>query len=134
MQSGTQTIPVSKKMLWAGRIISALVILFLLFDGVIKVIQHPEAVRPTTQLGYPEGLVVGIGIIELVCLVVYVIPQTSVLGAILLTGYLGGAVATQVRAGSELFSLIFPVIIGAMIWGGLWFRDERLRALIPLRS
>ena len=91
MQSATQTVPVSTKALWAGRIISALTVLFLIFDGVIKVIQHPEAVRPTTQLGYPETLVFWIGLIELVCLVVYVIPQTSVLGAILLTGYLGGA-------------------------------------------
>ncbi len=134
MQSLTQTVPVSKKMLWAGRIISALAILFLIFDGVIKVIQHPEAVEPTMQLGYPAGLVIGIGLIELVCLAVYLIPQTSILGAILLTGYLGGAVATQVRAGSELFSLIFPVIIGALIWGGLWLRDDRLRALIPWRG
>ena len=134
MQSVTQTIPISKKTLWAGRIISALVILFLIFDGVIKVMQHPEAVRPTTQLGYPASLVFWIGIIELVCLVVYVIPQTSVLGAILLTGYLGGAVATNVRAGSELFSVFFPIIIGVLIWGGLFLRDRRLRALIPLRS
>jgi hypothetical protein len=134
MQSVTQTIPVSKKTLWAGRIISALAVLFLLFDGVIKVMQHPEAVRPTIQLGYPASLVLGIGIIELVCLVVYVIPQTSVLGAILLTGYLGGAIATQVRAGSELFSVFFPIIIGVLIWGGLFLRDNRLRALIPLRS
>jgi hypothetical protein len=127
-------VPVSKKTLWAGRITSALAVLFLLFDGVIKVIQHPEAVRPTTQLGYPASLVVGIGVIELACLVVYIIPQTSVLGAILLTGYLGGAVATQLRAGSDLFSLIFPVIIGLLVWGGLFWRDDRLRALIPLRS
>lgn len=134
MQSLTQTVPVSIKMLWAGRIISALAILFLIFDGVIKVIQHPEAVEPTMQLGYPAGLVIGIGLIELVCLAVYVIPQTSILGAILLTGYLGGAVATQVRAGSNLFSVVFPVIIGALIWGGLWLRDDRLRALIPLRG
>jgi hypothetical protein len=134
MQSVTQTVPVSKKTLWAGHIISALVILFLIFDGVIKVIQHPEAVRPTTQLGYPASLVLGIGIIELVCLAVYAIPRTSVLGAILLTGYLGGAVATNVRAGSELFSVFFPIIIGVLVWGGLFLRDDRLRALIPLRS
>ena len=88
----------------------------------------------TTQLGYPESLVFGIGIIELVCLVVYVMPRTSVLGAILLTGYLGGTVATNVRAGSELFSVFFPTIIGVLIWGGLFLRDRRLRALIPLRS
>jgi hypothetical protein len=134
MQSSTQTIPVSTKTFWIGHIISALAVLFLIFDAVIKVIQHPEAISATTQLGYAESLVFWIGLVELVCLVIYVIPQTSILGAILLTGYLGGAIATQVRAGSELFSLIFPVIIGAMIWGGLWLRDNRLQALIPLRS
>ena len=134
MQSLAQVVSVSKKTLWAGRIISALAILFLIFDGIIKVMQHPQAVEPTTQLGYPASLVLGIGLIELACLAVYVIPQTSVLGAILLTGYLGGAVATQVRAGSDLFSLIFPVIIGVLVWGGLWLGDDRLRALIPVRS
>lgn len=113
---------------------SALAILFLIFDGVIKVIQHPEAVGPTVQLGYSADLVLGIGLIELVCLAVYLIPQTSVLGAILLTGYLGGAVATQVRAGSNLFSVVFPVIIGALVWGGLWLRDNRLHPLLPLRE
>jgi hypothetical protein len=123
----------SKKMLWAGYIISAMAVLFLIFDGVIKVLQRPEAVEPTIQLGYPESLVFWIGAIELICLIIYMIPQTSILGAILLTGYLGGAIATQVRAGSAPFSLIFPVIIGAMVWGGLWLRDDRLRALIPLR-
>jgi hypothetical protein len=134
MQSLPQTAPVSKKMFWAGHILSALAILFLLFDGIIKVTQHPEAVRPTIELGYPASLVLGIGLIELVCLAVYVIPRTSILGAILLTGYLGGAVATQVRAGTNLFSIFFPIIIGALVWGGLFLRDNRLRALIPLRS
>jgi hypothetical protein len=133
MSSLTQTIPVSKNSFWAGHIISALAILFLIFDGAIKVIQHPEAGGGTVQLGYPAELVLGIGLVELVCLAVYIIPQSSILGAILLTGYLGGAVATQVRAGTGLFSLVFPVIVGAMIWGGLWLRDNRLRTLIPLR-
>lgn len=133
MSSLTQTIPISKNSFWAGHIISALVILFLIFDGGIKVTQHPEAISATVQLSYPAELVPGIGLVELVCLAVYLIPQISILGAILLTGYLGGAVATQVRAETGLFSLIFPIIVGTMIWGGLWLRDHRLRTLIPLR-
>jgi DoxX-like protein len=91
-------------------------------------------VQGTTQLGYPGHLIRGIGIIELVCLALYVIPQTAVLGAILLTGYLGGAVATHVRVESPLFShILFPVYVALLIWGGLYLRDDRLRALIPLR-
>ncbi len=134
MQSATQTLPASKPMLWAGWIISALGILFLIFDTSIKVLNMAPAVEATTQLGYPASLVIVIGVIELVCLAVYVIPRTAVLGAILLTGYLGGAVATNVRAGTPTFNVIFPIIIGALIWGGLFLREARLRALVPLRS
>jgi len=118
----------------ARRIISALAVLFLAFDGIIKVLKLAPAVEATTQLGYPAGLVITIGVLELTCLAVYVIPRTSVLGAILLTGYLGGAIATQVRAGTPLFSIVFPIIIGALIWGDLFLRDERLRTVIPLRK
>ena len=107
---------------------------FLAFDTIIKVLNLPPTVDASIQLGYPAGLVVTIGLIELVYLAVYSVLRTSVLGAILLTGYLGGAIATQVRAGSPLFSIVFPVIIGALLWGGLFLRDERLRALIPLRK
>ena len=134
MQLSTQAVPASQKMVWAGHIISALTILFLLFDSIIKVLTLAPAVEATTQLGYAESLVFGVGIIELACLVLYIIPQTSVLGAILMTGYLGGAVATHLRAGSDLLSLVFPVIIGLLLWGGLFLRDNRLRTLIPLRS
>jgi DoxX-like protein len=133
MLAATQSVPTVKTTIWAGRIISALAILFLAFDTIIKVLNLPPAVEATTQLGYPASLVVTIGIIELACLAVYSIPRTSILGAILLTGYLGGAIATQVRAGSPLFSVIFPVIIGVLIWGGLFLRDERLRALLLQR-
>ncbi len=129
-----QATPTSKTTLWAGIIISALAILFLAFDSVIKVIQHVEAVRPTTELGYAANLVLPIGIIELVCLLLYAYPRTSILGAILLTGHLGGAVATHLRAGSDWFPLLFPFIIGALIWGGLYLRDHGLRTLIPLRG
>jgi hypothetical protein len=134
MLSTTQSIPTVKTSIWAGRIISALAILFLAFDTVIKLLNLAPAVEATTQLGYPASLVITIGLLELACLVVYTVPRTSVLGAILLTGYLGGAIATQVRASSPLFSVVFPMIIGALIWGGLFVRDERLRALIPLRT
>lgn len=133
MQSATRTVLVSKKTAWAGRIISALAVLFLLFDGIIKVLELAPAMEATTRLGYADSLVFVIGLIELVCLVVYLVPQTSVLGAILLAGFLGGAVATHVRAGSDLFSVIFPILIGLLLWGGLYWREERLRALIPLR-
>jgi hypothetical protein len=134
MLSTTQSAPVANTTNRARRIISALAVLFLAFDGIIKVLKLAPAVEATTQLGYPAGLVITIGVLELTCLAVYVIPRTSVLGAILLTGYLGGAIATQVRAGTPLFSIVFPIIIGALIWGDLFLRDERLRTVIPLRK
>lgn len=130
MIATAQSVPATKTAIWAGRIISAFAILFLAFDAVIKVLNLAPAVEATTQLGYPASLVVTIGLVELVCLAVYTIPRTSILGALLLTGYLGGAVATQVRAEAGLFSLVFPFIIGAMLWGGLVLRDRRLRALL----
>lgn len=129
----TQTTSVSKTALWAGRIISALVVLFLIFDGVSKMIKIPEVVQANLQLGYPESHVAGIGILLLVCIAIYVIPQTAVLGAILLTAYLGGGVATHVRAGSALFPIVFTIAFGVLTWVGLHLRDRRLRALIPLR-
>lgn len=120
--------------IWAGRIMSGLVALFLLFDSVVKVMRLPLAVEGTTQLGYPESVVVGIGTVQLVCLLVYLIPQTSIFGAILLTGYLGGAIATHVRVGSPLFShVLFPIYVAVLVWGGLFLRSGRLRALIPVQ-
>lgn len=127
--SGIQTAAVSKKKLWAGRIISALPVLLLLFSGVMKLIKPVALVDEFARLGYTES--VGIGILELCCTVVYVIPRTSFLGAILLTGYLGGATATHVRIGDPF---IWPVITGVLVWAGLFLRDDRLRALIPLRK
>jgi hypothetical protein len=120
--------------MWGGRIMSGLVALFLLFDGAVKVLKLPIAVEGTTQLGYPEYVVVGIGVVELVCLLFYLIPQTSIFGAILLTGYLGGAIATHVRVGSPLWShVLFPIYVAALVWGGLFLRSRRLRALIPVQ-
>ena len=128
MQSDTRQ--VSKKMFWTGRILSALAILFLLFDSVIHLMVIDPVVQAFKQLGYPVEIAVPLGIIELVCLIIYVIPRTSILGAVLLTGYLGGAVATQVRVSAPLFSTeLFPIYIGVLLWGGLYLRDERVRTL-----
>jgi len=122
----------SKTALWVGRVLSALAVLFLALDGVMKVLGMAPAIEATTRLGYPADRVAGLGVLLLVCLVIYIVPRTSVLGAILLTGYLGGAIATHVRAGEPLFSVIFPLIMGALLWGGLFLREPRLRALLPL--
>lgn len=134
MQSDIHTAPVSKKMLWAGRIVSALPVLLLLMDGVMKLVRPAVVVETTVRLGYSETVIVPLGFVLLACTVLYTIPRTSVLGAILLTGYLGGAVATHVRVGEGLFPIVFPIIFGVLIWGGLFLRDTRLRALIPLRK
>jgi len=133
-QSISQNAHVSKKMLWAGRIISALPALFLLVDGVMKLVKPAPVVEATVRLGYYENVILPIGIVLLVCTVLYLIQRTSVLGAILLTGYLGGAVATHVRAGEGLFPILFPLVFGALIWLGLYLREPRLRALVPLRQ
>jgi hypothetical protein len=131
----SQTTTVSKKTLWAGRIVSALPILFLLMDSVMKLLKPAFVVDGTVKLGYQESTIVPLGIVLLTCVILYAIPQTSVLGAILLTGYLGGAVATHVRVGDPLFShVLFPIYMGILIWLGLYLRDVRLRALVPLVS
>ena len=134
-ESNIQALRVSRKRLWAGRILSALPVLFLLMDGIMKLVKPEPVVKATIELGYPEGLIMALGVVLLVCVVLYVIPRTAVLGAILLTGYFGGAIATQTRVGNPLFShILFPVYLAALIWGGLFLRDARLRALIPLRN
>ena len=120
----------SKKTLWAGRILSALPALFLLVDAIMKLVKPAPVVKATVALGYPESVILPLGIVLLICTVLYLIPRTSVLGAILLTGYLGGAVATHVRIGSGAFPLVFPLILGTLLWGGLSLRDERLRSLV----
>jgi hypothetical protein len=133
--TATQATPVSKGRLWAGRILSALPVLFLLTDGVMKLLKPAPVVETTARLGYPASTLTGLGILLILCTLLYVIPRTSILGAILLTGYLGGAVATHVRVGDPLFShALFPTYLGILLWGGLYLREERLRALIPLRS
>jgi hypothetical protein len=134
MRSDTQPESVSKGMLWAGWIMGALPSLFLLVDGVMKLLKPAIVTETTVQLGYPESVILGLGIVLLACTLLYLIPRSAVLGAILLTGYLGGAVATHVRVSAGLFEILFPVIFGALLWGGLFLRDERLRELIPLRT
>ncbi|NTX36737.1 DoxX family protein [Myxococcus sp. CA033] len=125
----------SKKALWTGRILSGLAVLFLIFDAVGKVLSAPQFVEGTLQLGYPASVVVGLGVLQLVFLAVYLVPRTSVLGAVLWTGYLGGAIATHVRVESPLFThVLSPVYFAAFLWVGLWLRNERLRSLLPFRE
>lgn len=127
--------PTSAKALWAGRILSGLAALFLLFDAIMKVIAPPAAVEGTVALGYPENILLALGIIQIVCLAAYLIPRTAVIGAVLWTGYLGGAVATHVRVENPLFShTLFPVYVAALLWMGLWLRDPQLRKLLPVRT
>lgn len=133
MSSHVQAIPVSKTAAWAGRVISALCVLFLTFDGVIKLVKPAPVLEACARLGIPEGIVPGIGVLLLICVAVYAIPSTSVLGAILLTGYLGGAVATHVRVEGPAFSVAFATVFGVLIWSGLFLREPRLKALIPFR-
>jgi len=122
--------PTSKAMLWTGRVMSALPALFLLFDGGMKLVKPEFVVKATVELGYAENVIVPLGIVLIACTVLYLIPQTKVWGAILLTGYLGGAVATHVRASQGPFEILFPVIFGALLWGGITLRDARLRSLL----
>ena len=128
------TAPVSKPALWLGRVLSGLVILFLLFDGAIKLVPWPVVTETMDRMGYgsSETLARSLGAITLICTVLYAVPPTSILGAILLTGYLGGAMASHVRISSPLFShILFGFYLGLMLWGGLWLRHRSLRGLIP---
>ena len=121
----------SKRSIIAGRVVSGLAVLFLTFDVMIKLLRLPVALGTMQELGYPESLVVPIGVIGLVCLIAYVVPRTALIGAVLWTGYLGGAIATHVRVENPLFShVLFPIYIALFIWGGLWLRDPRVRALL----
>jgi hypothetical protein len=120
--------------LWTGRILSALAVLFLLFDAVGKLLEVAPVVEGSTALGYPAGTVFTIGTIELLCVVAYVVPGTSVLGAVLMTGYLGGAIATHLRVENPLFThTLFPIYVALFVWGGLFLRDAGLRAFFPWR-
>jgi hypothetical protein len=125
---------VTKRQRWTGRIISGLATLFLLLDALGKLLKPAPVVAGTVRLGYSEALIVPIGIVLATCTVLYLMPRRAVLGSILLTGYLGGAVATHVRAGDPVFPVLFPVMLGILLWGGHWLRDSRLRSLIPFTA
>jgi hypothetical protein len=121
----------SKPMVWAGRILSGLAVLFLLMDGVGKLVKPAPVIEATTALGWSEGSILTLGVLVLIATALYVIPRTAILGAILLTGFLGGAVASQLRIGNPLFShTLFPLYIGVMVWVGLWLRHRQLRGLL----
>jgi hypothetical protein len=121
--------------LWTGRILGGLAVAFLAFDAVGKLLRVEPVVEGTRQLGYPPGLVFGLGVTLLACVLVYLVPRTSVIGVVLLTGYLGGAVATHVRVGSPLFThVLFPTYLAALLWGSLLLRDPPLRAMFWRRD
>lgn len=132
MQSATQPVSGSQKMLWTGRVISALPTLTLLFAGATKLMKSAAVLQGFAQYGYPDRLVITIGILEIACTVVYLIPRLSVLGAILMTAFLGGATASNVRIGNPAW--VVTVVLGILVWLGLYLRDARVRALVPLRS
>jgi DoxX-like family len=120
----------SQKTLWAGHVMSALPVLLLLVSGVMKLAKPAPVTQGFAHFGFPEALIVPLGILELACTVVYLVPRTSILGAILLTGYLGGATVTNLRIGD---SFLIPVLMGVLLWGALFLRDPRVRDLIPVR-
>jgi len=130
MDAGMAAAQSSKGMIWTGRIISGIVVLFLLFTTTFGLMHRAESVKHMTEYGYPESAYLPISIVLVACVLLYAIPRTSIFGAILMTGYLGGAVATHVRAGEPFF---FPIVVGVLVWLGIFLRDERLRALVPLR-
>ncbi len=130
-QSAATAAPASKKMVWTGRVVSAIPVLLMLLSAVMKLLKVAPVVQGFPRYGYPESQIVMIGVLELLSCIVYLIPSTAVLGAILMTGYLGGATATNVRVGDP--SYVMTVLLGVFVWGGLFFRDARLRALIPFR-
>jgi hypothetical protein len=132
MESAISLPAVSNARLWIGRSLTGLITLFLVFDGVMKVIKEHHVIEASRQLGFSLGSVVVIGAILLICTALYVTPRTSILGAILLTGYLGGATAINVQGGRTLFETIFPVIFGVLVWAGLFLRERRLQSLIPI--
>jgi len=135
METSTLDTPaarLSKGVLWTSRLLSALPVLFVLLGSVLKLMKTASVIQGFAQAGVPARLIVPVGLIELTCVVVYLVPSTSVLGAILLTGLLGGATVTTLRIGDPTYPM--PILLGMMAWGGLYLRDRRLRALIPLRA
>jgi hypothetical protein len=134
MDNAAQAVSISKGQLWTGRVLSTIAVLFMLFDTVIHAMRGPQVVQGFAQLGFPLSIAIPLSTIEFIGIVLYVFPRTSVLGAILLTGYLGGAVAAQVRIGAPLLGFVLaPVYVALFLWVGLYLRDERVRAVFPVR-
>jgi hypothetical protein len=131
MHSGAQVAAVSRKMLWTGRVLSGIPAALVLFGAIMKIVKAAPVITGMTQHGIGENLIVLIGVIELACAVVYLIPKTAVLGAILMTALMGGATFTNIRVGDSTY--VMNVILGVMVWAGLYVRDSRLRDLIPVR-
>jgi hypothetical protein len=139
--SATQAIGISNSLLseskarvWTGRVITAVVTLFVLFDGITKLVKERHVLQAAADLGFSDSSMVGIGALLLICTAIYLIPRTAVLGAVLMTGYLGGAVAVQVRIGHPLFEDVFPIIFATLVWAGLLLREPRVGGLLPLRK
>ncbi|HXE62906.1 MAG TPA: DoxX family protein [Bryobacteraceae bacterium] len=129
--TAVSTIGISRKSrLWTGRVLSALAILFMALDGGMKLFKPPFVVQATIQLGYPESAIVGIGTALLISTVLYAMPRTAIFGAILLTAYLGGAVASGVRIGAPMFNIVFPVVFGIIVWASLVMRNPRLERVL----
>ena len=139
MTTGTTTLdfaaaqPMSRTSarIWTGRILSGLAVAFLAMDASMKLFGIKVAVEGTVTLGYPASVLFGLGVVQAICLALYLIPRTAVLGAVLWTGYLGGAIATHVRVENPLFThVLFPIYVAALLWGGLWLRDSRVRGML----
>ena len=131
MATTSQTAPVSKAIILAGWIIGIVAVAFVVMTGVMKLVRPDLFVPGFTRFGYDQSVIRPLGVVQLVCTVLYLFPRTAVLGAVLLTGYMGGAIATHVRIGEQFFG---PLLLGVLVWLGLFLRDYRLRALLPLRS
>jgi nitrate reductase gamma subunit len=129
-QATTSDPSVSRRSLWIGRILTGLAAAFMLMDAVMKLFKPPFVVKSTVELGFPESTIVGIGVALLICTILYIIPRTAVFGAVLVTGYLGGAVAANVRAETAPFNIFFPIVIACIVWTGLWLRNPRLRLVL----
>jgi hypothetical protein len=134
MSSGTYAAPSTVGTVWLGRAMSGLAALFVLVDGVMKVIQPSQVVESMAELGFSERATMGIGILAIACVAIYLYPRTAMVGVVLLTGFLGGAVASQVRIDAGLFPIVFPLIMGALLWAGLYLRDARPRLLLQYRD
>jgi DoxX-like family len=141
MSAATQANPLpnvatsaSNAVIWVGRMVSTLVVLFCAFDGIMKVIREPHVIAASADFGFSASQIVLIGVLMLLCTVLYTIPRTAILGSVVLTGYLGGAVVSNMRVGHPVFECIFPVIFAVLAWGGLFVREPRLRELIPFRK